>query len=44
MVSEPLPNLKWKSVYKLVRVANGHSLGRQEWGDPMRVTSKDAGF
>jgi hypothetical protein len=24
-------------------VASGHSLGCQEWGDPMRVASKDAG-
>jgi hypothetical protein len=25
------------------RVAGGHSLGCQEWGDPMRVASEDAG-
>jgi hypothetical protein len=25
-----------------MRVASGHSLGRQEWGDPMRVSSGDA--
>jgi len=26
-----------------MRVASGHLLGRQEWGDPMRVASEDAG-
>jgi hypothetical protein len=31
------------SVHKPMRVAGGHSLGRQEWGDPMRVASEDAG-
>jgi len=31
-------------VHKLMRVVNGHSLGCQEWGDPIRVASGDAGF
>jgi hypothetical protein len=26
-----------------MRIANGHLLGRQEWGDPMRIASGDAG-
>jgi hypothetical protein len=30
-------------VHKPIRVVGGHSLGRQEWGDPMRVASEDAG-
>jgi len=30
-------------VHKPMRVASGHLLGSQEWGDPMRVTSGDAG-
>jgi len=30
-------------VHKPKRVAGGHSLGYQEWGDPMRVASEDAG-
>jgi hypothetical protein len=25
-----------------MRVAGEHSLGRQEWGDPMRVANRDA--
>jgi hypothetical protein len=43
MVSEPLPSLRWGSVHKPMRVASGHSLGRQEWGDPIRIASGDAG-
>jgi hypothetical protein len=43
MVSEPLPNLRWGSVDKPMRVASGYSLGCQEWGDLMRVASGDAG-
>jgi hypothetical protein len=31
------------SVYKPIRVISEHLLGRQEWGDPMRVASEDAG-
>jgi hypothetical protein len=31
------------SVHKPIRVADGHLLGCQEWGDPMRVASEDAG-
>jgi hypothetical protein len=31
------------SVHKPKRVAGGHLLGCQEWVDPMRVASKDAG-
>jgi hypothetical protein len=34
MVSEPLPNLDGRSVHKPMKDANGHSLGRKEWGDP----------
>jgi hypothetical protein len=30
-------------VYKPIRVISEHLLGRQEWGDPMRVASEDAG-
>jgi hypothetical protein len=30
-------------VLKPIKVASGHSLRRQEWGDPMRVASGDAG-
>jgi hypothetical protein len=26
-----------------MRVVRGHSLGRQYWGDPMKVASRDAG-
>ena len=29
--------------HKLMKVASGHLLGRQEWANPMKVTSKDAG-
>jgi len=43
MISEPLPSLRWGSVHKPMRVTSEHSLGRQEWGDPMRVASGDAG-
>jgi len=32
-----------ESVHKLMRVASGHSLGRQEWSDPMRVANGDSG-
>jgi hypothetical protein len=28
-------------VHKPMRVISGHSLGREEWGDPMRVASRD---
>jgi hypothetical protein len=30
-------------MHKPMRVASGHSLGHQEWGDPMKVASEDAG-
>jgi hypothetical protein len=40
MVLEPLLNLRWESVHKPIRVANGHSLRRQEWADPMRVDAQ----
>jgi hypothetical protein len=30
------------SVHKPMRVASGHSLGYQEWGDPIRVNNEDA--
>jgi hypothetical protein len=44
MVSEPLPSLRWwERAQAQERVAGGHSLGCQEWGDPMRVASEDAG-
>jgi hypothetical protein len=43
MVSKPLPSLRWGSMHKPMRVASGHSLGRQECGDPMRVDSRDNG-
>jgi len=43
MVSKPLPNLRWESMHKPMRVASEHSLARQEWGDHMRVTSGNAG-
>jgi len=36
------PEMGAKSVYKPMRVASGHSF-RQEWGDPMKVISGDAG-
>jgi hypothetical protein len=42
MVSKPLSSLTWGSEHKPMRIASGHSLGRQEWGDPMRVTSGDS--
>jgi len=32
------------SVYKLMRVASRHSLGCQEWGDPIRIVIGDVGF
>jgi hypothetical protein len=31
-----------RSMHKPVRDASGHLLGRQEWGDPMRVASGEA--
>jgi hypothetical protein len=31
------------TVHKPIRVASGHLLRLQEWGDPMRVASGDAG-
>jgi len=31
-----------ESVYKSMRVASGHLLGRQEWDDPMKVASGNA--
>lgn len=44
MISKPLPNPKMGgSVQKSMRVASGYSLGHQELGDPMRVTSGDNG-
>jgi len=30
-------------MHKLIRVASKHLLGHQEWGDPMRIVSGDAG-
>jgi hypothetical protein len=30
------------SVHKPIMVASGHSLGHQEWGDPIRVASENA--
>jgi hypothetical protein len=30
-------------VHNPMRIASGHSLGRQEWGDPIKVASRDAG-
>jgi len=30
-------------VHKPMKVANGHLLGCQEWGDPMKVASGDVG-
>jgi hypothetical protein len=44
MVSKPLPSLRWGSVHKPIRVASGHSLGRQELGDPIRAANGDAEF
>jgi hypothetical protein len=43
MVSELLPSVRWGDVHKLLRVASGHLLGCQEWGDPMKVDSWEAG-
>jgi hypothetical protein len=43
MVLEPFPSLRWGSVHKPMRVTSGHSLGLQEWGDPMRVANGDVG-
>jgi hypothetical protein len=43
MVSESLPSLRWESVHKLIRVTGKHLLGRQEWGDSIRVASEDVG-
>jgi hypothetical protein len=31
-------------MHKPMRVASGHSLGHQEWADPMRVASRDIKF
>jgi hypothetical protein len=41
MVSEPLSSLRWGERAKPKKVANGCSLGRQEWANPIRVTSGD---
>jgi hypothetical protein len=44
MVSEPLPSLRWgERAQAREGVASGHSLGRQEWANPMRVASEDVG-
>jgi hypothetical protein len=43
MVLEPWPSLRWGNVHKPMWVASGHSLGCQQWGDPMRVASGYAG-
>jgi len=41
MVLEPLPSLRWGECAQAHK-ASGHSLGRQEWGDPLKVASRDA--
>ena len=44
MVSEPLPSQRWgERAQALEGVARGHSLGCQEWANPMKVASEDDG-